>query len=72
MFLEDDDKPVDLSAARMKSVSGKWLVELYEHLEDLPQMVVYGFRHAGIYNSLSLIDENDDLFEYPTSDDEND
>ena len=72
LFLEDDDEPVDLSTARMKCVSGKWIVQLYEHLEDNPHIVVHGFRHAGIYDALSLIDEDDNLPEYPTSDDSDD
>jgi len=61
LFLEDDNEPVDLSTARMKCVSGKWIIQLYEHLEDSPQIVVHGFRHAGIYDALRLIDEDDDL-----------
>ena len=72
LFLDDNDEPVDLSTARMKCVSGNWLVQLYEHLEANPQIVVHGFRHAGIFSALSLIDEDDDLPEYPTSDDDDD
>ena len=34
LFLEDDDEPVDLSTPRMKCVSGQWLVQLYEYLEE--------------------------------------
>ena len=72
LFLDDNDEPVDLSTARMKCVSGNWLVQLYEHLEANPQIVVHGFRHAGIFSALSLIDKDDDLPEYPTSDDDDD
>ena len=28
---DDDDTTVDLSTARMKSVGGKWIVQLYEY-----------------------------------------
>ena len=72
LFIEDDDEPVDLLTARMKCVSGRWIVQLYEHLEDNPQIIVHGFHHAGIYDALRLIDEDDDLPEYPTSDDDYD
>ncbi|XP_065917245.1 uncharacterized protein [Dysidea avara] len=72
LFIEDDDEPVDLSTARMKCMSVGWIVQLYEHLEDNPQIKVHGFRHAGIYDALRLIDEDDDLPEYPTSDDDDD
>ena len=67
MFLEDDDEPVDLSTSWMKCVSGQWLVQLYKYLEDNPQIVVHGFRHAGIYDALGLLDE-DDLPDYTTID----
>ena len=67
LFMEDDDEPVDLSTPRMKCVSGQWLVQLYEYLEDNPQIIVHGFRHAGIYNALGLLDE-DDLPDYTTTD----
>jgi len=72
LFLGDDNELVDLSTARMKCVSGKWIVQLYEHLKDNPHIVVYGFRHAGIYDALRLIDKDDDLPEYPTKDDSDD
>jgi len=41
-------------------------------LEDNPQIVVHGFRNAEIYDALRLIDEDDDLPEYLTSDDSDD
>ena len=67
LFMVDDDEPVDLSTPRMKYVSGQWLVQLYEYLEDNPQIIVHGFRHAGIYDALGLLDE-DDLPDYTTTD----
>ena len=67
LFMEDDDEPVDLSMARMKCLSGQWLVQLYEYLEDNPQIIVHGFRHCGIYDALGLLDE-DDLPDYATTD----
>ena len=56
--MEDDDDPVELSTPRMKCVSGQWLVQLYEYLEDNP----------GIYDALGLLDENDLPDEYDFSD----
>ena len=51
-------------------MSDKWIVQLYEHLEDNPLIVVVnGFRHVGIYDALRLIGEDDDLQECPTGDD---
>ena len=67
LFMEDDDEPVDLSMPQMKCVSGQWFVQLHEYLEDNPQIIVHGFRHAGIYNVLGLLDEND-LPDYTTTD----
>ena len=40
-------------------------MQLYEYLEDNPQIIVHGFRHAGIYSALGLLDE-DDLSDYTT------
>ena len=42
----------------------------YENLKDNPQIIVHGFCHAEIYDALKLINEDDDLPEYPTSDDD--
>ena len=42
-------------------------MQLYEYLEDNPQIIVHGFRHAGIYDALGLLDE-DDLPDYTTTD----
>ena len=67
LFMVDDDEPVDLSTPHIKCVSGQWLVQLYEYLGDNPQIIVHGFRHAGIYDALGLLDE-DDLSDYTTTD----
>ena len=68
LFMEDDNEPADLSTPRMKCVSGQWLVQLYIlYLEDNPQIVVHDVRHAGIYDALRLLDE-DDLPDYTTAD----
>jgi hypothetical protein len=37
-------QPVNLTAAAMKSVGGKWLVEMYEYILSNPQIVVNSFH----------------------------
>ena len=65
-----DDTTVDLSTTTMKSVGGKWIVQLYEHLTDRPHIMVHGFRHAGVYSALGLLDDdNNDIPDYATADD---
>ena len=66
---DDDDTTVDLSAATMKFVGGKWIVQLYEHLTDKPHIIVHGFRHAGVYSALGLLDDDDDIPDYTTAGD---
>ena len=66
---DDDDTTVDLSTARMKSVGGKWIVQLYEYLENNPHMIVHGFRHAGFFSALGLLDNDDSTPDYSTTDD---
>ena len=54
----------------MKSVGGKWIVQLYEHLTDKPHIIVDGFRHAEVYSALRLLNDNDDdILDYTTTDD---
>ena len=66
---DDDDTTVDLSTARMKSVGGKWIVQLYEYLENNPHIIVHGFRHAGFFSALGLLDNDDSTRDYSTTDD---
>ena len=39
----------------MKSIGARWLVNLYEHLENSPDIIVNGFRHVGIHQALNLL-----------------
>ena len=66
---DDDDTTVDLSTARMKSVGGKWIVQLYEYLENNPHIIVHRFRHAGFFSALGLLDNDDSTPDYSTTDD---
>jgi len=38
-FYNDDYAPVNLSAARMKCLGAQWMLQVYEHLADKPQIV---------------------------------
>ena len=58
LFYNDDD-PVDLSTVRMKCVGAKWMVALYEHLTNNPHVIAHGFRHAGIFAVLGLLDDTE-------------
>ena len=40
------------------------MLQVYEHLADNPQVIVNGFRHAGIYRALGLLDESVELSDY--------
>ena len=40
---------------------------MFEHLQDNPQIIVHGFRHAGVFDALSILDE-DELPTYSSED----
>ena len=48
-------QPVNLTAVAMKSVGGKWLVEMHEYISSNPQIVVNGFHNAGIQNAIDAM-----------------
>ena len=72
-FANDSEECVDLSTARMKCIGARWLVKLYEHLENNPHFIVNGFKHAGIFEALNILTNVDDtnLVEYSHSSSEN-
>ena len=59
LFISDEETVIDLSTARMKCVGGQWIVQMFERLQDNPQTIVHGFRHAGIFDALSILDEDE-------------
>lgn len=67
LFINDKDTVVDLSTARMKCVGGQWIVQMFEHLQENPQIIVHGFRHAGVFDALSILDK-DELPTYSSED----
>ena len=68
IFTNDEETTVDLSTARMKCVGSQWIVQVFEHLQDNPQIIVHGFRHAGIFDALGILDE-DELPRYSSEED---
>ena len=51
----------------MKYLGARWIEQAVEYLADNPHNIVSGFRHAGIYAALGLLDNDDD--ELPDYDD---
>ena len=49
-------------------MGGQWIVQVFEHLQDNPQIIVHGFRHAGIFDALGILDE-DELPGYSSEED---
>ena len=45
-------QPVDLSAAVLKTVGAKWLVQMHKYIQDNPQLIVNGFRKAVIQEAI--------------------
>ena len=68
LFINDEETIVDLSTARMKYIGGKWIVEMFEYLQDNPQIIVHGVRHAGVFNALGILDD-DELPDYINDED---
>lgn len=67
--IEDDGRfePVEMSAPRMKCVGAQWLVRLYEHFLDSPDIIINGFLCSGIPQSIDngepYLNESDDSSE---------
>lgn len=53
-FADINEVKVDLSLNRMKSLGAKWLTKLYDYMKTKPEIVIYGFREAGISSVLGL------------------
>ena len=43
----------------MKCLGAQWMVALYEHLTNNPYVIVNGFRHAGVFTALGLLDDTE-------------
>ena len=55
----DEDTTVDISTARMKYVGGQRIVQMFEHLQDNPQILVHRFRHTGVFYALGILDKDE-------------
>lgn len=55
------DEDVDMSLSRMKPLTAKWMIELYDYFVSHPEIIVNGFRAAGIKEILKLIDDHSQL-----------
>ena len=61
-------EPVDTSAARMKSLGGKWLVDAINYLESHPAILTNGFKAAGITDALGItVDWTNEIENYTES-----
>ena len=61
-------EPVDTSAARMKSLGGKWLVDAINYLESHPAILTNGFKAAGITDALGItVDLTNEIENYTES-----
>ena len=50
-----------MSFTAMKHITATWLVEMAAYISDNPQLVVNGFRRAGIFSALDSDDEDVDF-----------
>ena len=50
-----DLEPINLGLLMLKELGTKWLVEMAEHFEDNPQIIVNGFIRAGIVGALDQV-----------------
>ena len=65
----DDDELIDISSTQMKCIEERWFIEVIEHLQDNPHIVVNRFMHAGIHQALGILTDESNLSIY--SDDSN-
>ena len=49
-------------------MGGKWIVEMFEYLQDNSQIIVHGFRHARVFDTLGILDD-DELPDYMNDED---
>ena len=52
----------------MKCIGSQWIEQAFEHLENNPHIIVHGFWHAGIFDALGIVDQ-DELPDYVSEDD---
>ena len=45
-------RPVDMRISVVKPVHAQWLIQLYDHMKSQPQIIINGFRAAGILDKI--------------------
>ena len=56
LIQELEGDPINLMSATTKTERAKWLVRMFEHMQQNPSLIVSGFIHAGIPQALDNID----------------
>ena len=54
---------IKLQLSVLKPIHARWLISLYDHLRNKPELIVKGFDQAGISDALHIELENEDPFE---------
>ena len=54
-------EPISLSLPQLKELGAKWLVDMFKHIADNPQIIVNGFIKSGISAALDGMELQDDL-----------
>lgn len=44
--------PVDIRLSTIKSVHAKWLIEAYDYIKSQPEIIINGFKAAGILEKI--------------------
>ena len=52
--LDGGIKPVEMPAGVMKELGAKWLVAFYDYTSIHPELVINGFKEAGIVHALEI------------------
>ncbi len=51
--MEDDiNEPVDVRLSIIKPMVSKWSIKMYDHLVSQPDIIINGFRAAGLFDIL--------------------
>ncbi len=48
-------KPIDLRLSVIKPIHAQWLIDAYDYIKCRPDIVINGFKAAGILDKISLL-----------------
>ena len=51
---QDEVTPVDLRLSIMKPIGAKWIIELHDYLKTKPDIIINGFKGAGIIDAIRM------------------